>query len=272
MSYALIGNKHWGSVILKELSSFYDTSKVIQVNTSSAVTIDDVAKDNNISHVFIATPVPTHYEITKKMLLGGKNVFCEKIFTETLFQTEELVTLAREQNLTLTIDYLNSVSDKLLKIRSVLDDKKHHQIHIRSLQCGRTRRESILTMSGSHIFSVLHALNVKDLQLLYYNELPDSKKVPIWSRIMYKSSVGDIMITLSAIRDAFEFEDRDFIVSLDEYRQHKFKTVRDIVIDGAPYQYESEGGVRKMIEKFLNKESNGELSLFVARSIDQLKL
>ncbi len=60
--------------------------------------IDDVLQDPDIDLVVISLPV-LHYEYTKKTLLAGKNVVCEKPFTESRAQAEELFDLAKEKGL-----------------------------------------------------------------------------------------------------------------------------------------------------------------------------
>jgi UDP-2-acetamido-3-amino-2,3-dideoxy-glucuronate N-acetyltransferase len=40
--------------------------------------IDEILKDDEIKAVAIATPSETHYELAKKFLLSGRDVFVEK--------------------------------------------------------------------------------------------------------------------------------------------------------------------------------------------------
>lgn len=51
--------------------------------------------------VYVAVPNFLHYEFTKKALLAGKNVICEKPFTLNLAEFEELKKIALEKNLVL---------------------------------------------------------------------------------------------------------------------------------------------------------------------------
>jgi predicted dehydrogenase len=61
--------------------------------------MDDFLADEEINLIYIATPNLLHYEQTKKALLAGKNVICEKPFCTRADHAKELVALAKEKNL-----------------------------------------------------------------------------------------------------------------------------------------------------------------------------
>lgn len=61
--------------------------------------MDAFLSDEQVNTVYIATPNLLHYEQTKRALLAGKHVICEKPFVTKLSQAEELAALAKEKNL-----------------------------------------------------------------------------------------------------------------------------------------------------------------------------
>ncbi|MBP5294099.1 MAG: Gfo/Idh/MocA family oxidoreductase [Lachnospiraceae bacterium] len=61
--------------------------------------MDAFLADEEVNFVYIATPNLLHYEQTKKALLAGKNVICEKPFCTKRAQAEELVRIAKERHL-----------------------------------------------------------------------------------------------------------------------------------------------------------------------------
>ena len=76
----------------KALSEEYGVSKVY-------TDMDAFLQDEEINFVYIATPNLLHYEQTKRALLAGKNVICEKPFCTKAQQAAELVALAKEKHL-----------------------------------------------------------------------------------------------------------------------------------------------------------------------------
>ncbi len=61
--------------------------------------LDQLMADETVNTVYVASPNLLHYEQTKKALLAGKHVWCEKPFCTTEAQAKELVTLAEENGL-----------------------------------------------------------------------------------------------------------------------------------------------------------------------------
>ena len=76
---------------------------------AKAMTIDEAAADPDIELVVNLTPAFAHYDVIRKMLLAGKHVYTEKMFTTDLEKSRELVQLAAEKNL-----YLGVAPDTVL--------------------------------------------------------------------------------------------------------------------------------------------------------------
>ena len=63
--------------------------------------LDEFLEDEEVNVVYVASPNLLHYEQTKKALLAGKNVVCEKPFCTKAEQARELAALAKEKHLLL---------------------------------------------------------------------------------------------------------------------------------------------------------------------------
>lgn len=59
--------------------------------------------EDDIDLVVVNTPVETHFEYAKKVLLAGKHTLVEKAFTTTVAEAEELRDIANENNLKLAV-------------------------------------------------------------------------------------------------------------------------------------------------------------------------
>ena len=67
------------------------------------MTNEEIYEDPEIDIVVNLTYPLSHYQVTKEALLAGKNVYSEKMIAITLEEGEELVQLARSQNLQFTV-------------------------------------------------------------------------------------------------------------------------------------------------------------------------
>lgn len=65
----------------------------------SYTSIDEFLMDERFDVVYVGLINSVHYEYTKKALLAGKNVICEKPFTATYNQGKELLDIAKERHL-----------------------------------------------------------------------------------------------------------------------------------------------------------------------------
>lgn len=84
--------------------------------------IQSVLDDETIDLVVIATPNATHYELTKQALLRGKHVVVEKPFTVTSQEAKELIDLAHQQKLLLSVYQNRRWDGDFLTVKRVLDN------------------------------------------------------------------------------------------------------------------------------------------------------
>ena len=65
--------------------------------------LDDLLADETIELVVINTPNITHFDFAKKVINAGKHLIIEKPFTATVTEAEELICLAKEKNVVLSV-------------------------------------------------------------------------------------------------------------------------------------------------------------------------
>lgn len=107
-----------------ELTGSWERSKKLIQNDYPQVksygSLEELLADD-IDLVIVNTPVETHYEYAKKALLAGKHALVEKAFTTTAAEAEELLAIAKEKNLKLTV-YQNRRWDSDFKtVKQVVD-------------------------------------------------------------------------------------------------------------------------------------------------------
>ncbi|KIA88085.1 Gfo/Idh/MocA family oxidoreductase [Kaistella jeonii] len=86
--------------------------------------VEEMLQSADIELVVVNTPVQTHFEYVKKALEAGKNVIVEKPFTVNISEALELVKLAEEKNLFLSV-YQNRRFDRdYLQVQKILEEGK----------------------------------------------------------------------------------------------------------------------------------------------------
>lgn len=151
-----------------ELTGAWERSKkLIQADypqVKSYGSIEELLADD-IELVVVNTPVETHYEYAKKALQAGKHALVEKAFTTTAAEAEELLAIAREKNLKLTV-YQNRRWDSDFKtVKQVVEqgllgdivEAEFHFDRYNPLLSPKTHKETVnagagvLKDLGSHI-------------------------------------------------------------------------------------------------------------------------
>lgn len=84
--------------------------------------IDDLAKDENIDAVYIASPNYLHYEHSKKMLLAGKHVLCEKPITVHPWQYSELCEISNKNQLVYMEAMMNAHHPMLNELSRIISE------------------------------------------------------------------------------------------------------------------------------------------------------
>lgn len=108
------------------LGSWERSAKNIQSdypNTQSYPSFESILEDKNIDLVVVNTPIDSHFEYTKKVLLAGKHALVEKAFTATLAEAQELNALAKEKGLKLFVFQNRRWDSDFKTVKIVLDQK-----------------------------------------------------------------------------------------------------------------------------------------------------
>ncbi|WP_241330278.1 Gfo/Idh/MocA family oxidoreductase [Chryseobacterium arthrosphaerae] len=103
--------------------------------------VEEMLEKADIELVIINTPVQTHYEYARKALEAGKNIIVEKPFTVNVSEAEELVKLAEDKGLFLSV-YQNRRFDRdFLKVKEILSSDKLGNIKEAEIRFDRFRTE-----------------------------------------------------------------------------------------------------------------------------------
>jgi len=109
-----------------ELVGSWERSKhLIQLdypNVKSFATLEEVLQ-SDVDLVIVNTPIDTHFEYAKKVLLAGKHAVVEKAFTTTVAEAQELAALAKEKGLKLSVFQNRRWDSDLKTVQQVISSK-----------------------------------------------------------------------------------------------------------------------------------------------------
>ncbi len=88
----------------------------IETTTDVLLAINDPSADA----IVIATPVDTHYDLTRQALAAGKHVLVEKPLCKEIAQCEELVETANDRGLTLAVGHIFLFNGGIRKVREYI--------------------------------------------------------------------------------------------------------------------------------------------------------
>jgi scyllo-inositol 2-dehydrogenase (NADP+) len=92
-------------------------------NYKTVSTLEDILNDKNTELVFVNTPNHTHFDFARKVIKSGKHVVVEKPFTVTAKEADELIELAREKNVLLTVYQNRRWDSGFLTLQKILKHK-----------------------------------------------------------------------------------------------------------------------------------------------------
>jgi len=153
---AIIGIGRWGKNLIKEFDKLSVVKSCFDVDEESkswvrknykditlAVSYEEILEDPKIDAVVIATPIETHYKLTKKALEAGKHVFIEKPMTKSSKEAYELDKFARENGLILFTGFTFIYSSIFEKLQELLGKKRFKHIKFEWMKFGFFNVEEI---------------------------------------------------------------------------------------------------------------------------------
>lgn len=106
------------------LGSWERSKKLIQEDypaVKSYASIDELLADD-VDLVIVNTPVGTHFEYAKKVLLAGKHAVVEKAFTTTVAEAQELAKIAKEKGLKLAVFQNRRWDSDFKTVQKIIND------------------------------------------------------------------------------------------------------------------------------------------------------
>jgi UDP-2-acetamido-3-amino-2,3-dideoxy-glucuronate N-acetyltransferase len=172
---AVIGNGYWGRNLVR---NFYELgalgivcdgnpdveASVVEKYPSVRFTRDysEVLELSSIDAVVLATPAATHFELARRALLAGKDVFVEKPLALKASDGADLVDLAARKGRILMVGHILQYHPAVLKLKEMISNGELGRVqymYSNRLNIGKIRtEENILWSFAPHDISVILSL------------------------------------------------------------------------------------------------------------------
>jgi len=97
-------------------------SSVKYPDTAIIRSFQEIVEDYEVTLVIVNTPTYLHYQMCKQALLAGKNVVVEKPFTSTVAEGEELISIAKDKGLILTVYHNKRLEGDMKTVKKLIEN------------------------------------------------------------------------------------------------------------------------------------------------------
>ncbi|MDF1548955.1 MAG: Gfo/Idh/MocA family oxidoreductase [Bacteroidales bacterium] len=111
-----------GFKITKVLERTKENSKTILPEAKIAKDFKELLDDQDLDLLIVNTPNHLHYPMAKEALLSGKHVLVEKPFTVLVEEGKELITLANDKKLVLTVYQNRRLDSDFKTVKKILSE------------------------------------------------------------------------------------------------------------------------------------------------------
>ncbi len=135
INVAVVGCGYWGPNIIRNFNTSPGCAvakvcdgdnkrlshmKRLYPHAETTLFFDDLVKDPGIDAIAIATPVRYHFDMARESLLAGKHTYIEKPMAASVAECAELISLAKERQLTLMVGHTFIYSLPVRKIKEIV--------------------------------------------------------------------------------------------------------------------------------------------------------
>ena len=168
---AVVGCGYWGKNLVRNFHQLGALALICETTPAGRTAAESIAPQipivddieavlaGDVRGVVIATPAETHYDLTRRALEAGKDVFVEKPLALTPEQGRHLVSLAEARGLILMVGHVLEYHPAIAKLREMIAAGalgKIHYIYSNRLSLGKVRREeNILWSFAPHDVAII---------------------------------------------------------------------------------------------------------------------
>ncbi len=185
---AVVGVGNWGRNLLRNFCALLSEERIIACDANPQrlqelhtqyphlQTVSDFSallEDSLVDACVIATPVVTHYELSRQALLAGKHVFVEKPIALRSAEAQELIELAERKKRVLMVDHLLEYHPAVERLKRIIQNGDLGDIfclYSQRLNLGviRTEENALWSLTPHDISVMLYLLEQEPVRVCAY--------------------------------------------------------------------------------------------------------
>lgn len=211
VNVGVVGMNYWGPNLARNFArlpgarlawicdldeSILDRHRPAYPQTTFTTRLDDLLEDDGLDAVVIATPVPTHAPLAKRVLEAGKDAFVEKPLALTAADADELVRVADAGDRVLMVDHLLVYHPAVRKVKELVDDGTLGQIYYlygnrQNLGIVRPDENALWSLGPHDISVMLHLVGERPVEVTANGEsyLQPGVEDVVFGRIKFPSGI-----------------------------------------------------------------------------------
>ena len=195
----VVGLNYWGPNLVRNFDDLAELAWLCDLDEErlaslaarypqarATTSVDELLADDTLDAVVVATPVPTHYELAKRVVEAGKHVFVEKPPAMRAAEMDELVRLAAAGDHVLMPGHLLLYHPGVRKLTELVESGDLGEV-----LCVYGNRQNLGTIRTNE--NALWSLGVHDLSVILYLLDEDPETATAQGRDFLTPGVEDVV-------------------------------------------------------------------------------
>src|SRR5918993_945641 len=140
INIGIIGVGGWGKNHSRVLHDFGVLTSICDMDKTKAQdlanrynvnyygSIEDMINLENLDACLVCTPTKTHYQVSKKLMENGINVFVEKPLSYSSKECEEMIQIAKRNKIAMTCGYIERFNPAVQDVKKILSEETYGEL------------------------------------------------------------------------------------------------------------------------------------------------
>ena len=140
LKIGIIGVGGWGKNHSRVLHDFGVLTSICDMDKTKAQdlanrynvnyygSIEEMINFENLDACLVCTPTKTHYQVSKKLMENGINVFVEKPLSYSSKECEEMIQIAKRNKIAMTCGYIERFNPAVQDVKKILSEETYGEL------------------------------------------------------------------------------------------------------------------------------------------------